>query len=95
MSKKNIRKINRSGTQTCPICERQAKLVCHHIHGREVPRWDERWNWAHVCSNCHDDIHAGDIIIEGNYRGTLIWHKKGEESITGNDALPHTYIVTS
>ena len=91
MSKLNRRKKNRSGNQKCPICKQQTKLVCHHIHGREINRWDEPWNHAWICPNCHDLIHDGKIIIEGNYQNTLLWHKKGEESITGIDASPYNY----
>jgi len=91
MSKRNIRKSNRSGLRTCPVCEQRAKLVCHHIHGRKVLRWDEPWNHGWVCPICHDLIHDGEIIIEGNFQRELIWHRKGEESITGIDASPYNY----
>lgn len=95
MSKRNVRKSNRSGSRTCPICNGRAKLVCHHIHGREVNRSEDPWNLAFICPNCHDLIHDGEeIIIEGIYQGTLVWHKKGEASITGMDATPYNYNVT-
>lgn len=91
MSKQSIRKSNRSGNKPCPICNQSVKLVCHHIHGRDIPRWDEQWNHGWVCPNCHDLVHDGQYIIEGNFQGVLIWHKKGEESITGMNASPHNY----
>jgi len=91
MSKRNIRKSNRSGKRECPICKTKTKLVCHHIHGRNIPRWDELWNLAWICPNCHDLTHDGEYIIEGNFSGELIWHKKGEASITGINASPYNY----
>jgi len=40
-------------------------------------------------------IHKGDIIVENWVQTTqgreLLWHTKEEESITGNDALPHLF----
>jgi hypothetical protein len=91
MRKRNVRKSNRSCTQTCQKKKKRVKLVCHHIHGREIHRWDEPWNHAWICPNCHDLVHDGEYIIEGNFQGELFWHKKGEESITGMDASPYNY----
>ena len=64
MSKKAIRKFNRSGINHCPICERQCRLVEHHMNGREVYGWDKPSNISWICCTCHDMVHAGDIIIE-------------------------------
>jgi uncharacterized protein YlaI len=91
MSKRNIRKYNRSGYKKCPICLSKVKLVKHHINGRNIKNYDDPWNTTWICPNCHDLIHDGQIIIEGKFKKELIWHKKGEESITGINSSPYKY----
>ena len=44
MSKKTIRKMMRSGSVKCPICDCKRPLVEHHIHGRDVQDWSKSWN---------------------------------------------------
>jgi hypothetical protein len=95
VSKKNQRKIHRSGSELCILCKRKSRLVLHHLRGRELKDWNGDWNRLWVCGSCHDEIHFGDIIIEG-WLGTsggkeLFWHKKGEESITGHECKPPLY----
>ena len=75
---KRIRKLsNRSGLETCPICNKQRILVEHHIGGRDIPNLNHKSNVCNICDNCHRDIHSGLIIIEGWYSTTkgreLIW----------------------
>jgi len=91
MSKYNIRKYNREGKNCCSICKQKCKLVCHHINGRNIPRYDEIWNHAWICPNCHDLIHDGQIIIETKQLGEIIWHYKDDKSITGIETTPHIY----
>lgn len=83
MSKKNKRKAMRSGAMNCPVCGQKRRLVEHHIHGRDVPRWNQPWNVAWLCANCHDDVHSGDVILEGwvaTTAGTeLSFYRKGDE----------------
>ena len=91
MSKKNLRKYQRSGNKTCPICGFQGKLVEHHIHGKDFKRSEELWNRCEICNNCHAKIHEGEIIIEKKQQGLLIWHYWNEPSLTGQDAKPPLY----
>lgn len=93
MRRSQQRKINRSGKAICPICNQQKILVEHHIRGREIHNPNHPSNLANVCSNCHREVHEGLVILEGYMMTTvgmaLFWHKKGEESFSGNDATPH------
>jgi hypothetical protein len=68
-------------------------LEVHHIRGRDIPDFDMPYNKVNVCPNCHTKIHKNLIIIE-DWRITsngkeLIWHLNGEESKTGDDAIPY------
>ena len=94
-TKKSQRQIARSGSGVCPICDEQRLLVEHHIHGREVRDWDKPWNRCYICANCHDDVHAGEVLIEGWFSTTngqqLIHRKKGEPEICGPAAQPNLY----
>lgn len=95
--KKKIRQLsNRSGQELCSICKEPHILQEHHINGRNVPNYKRAWNITNICANCHDEIHFGKIVIEKWVMTTsgreLIWHKKGEESITGFESTPHMII---
>lgn len=77
----------------CEICGYANKkaLHLHHIIPRTDPKCtDFPSNLACVCANCHNLIHALEIVIEGRFQTTeqehtiLFWHKKGE---------PHHIIV--
>ena len=91
-NKKN-RVLNRTGMMKCAVCSKATILVSHHISGRDIPNANHLFNLANVCSNCHMDIHSGEIIIEKWTMGTkglfLAWHKKGQESFTGESASPY------
>jgi len=85
MSKRAIRKANRSGGMACPICNRVGILVEHHIHGREVRNANHLWNIVFICGACHDEVHTdlpNRIIIIDWFKTTkgkeLIWHRKNE-----------------
>ena len=76
----------------CEICSANKKSILniHHI----IPRCDTRStdNYANlccICSNCHNEVHAGEIIIIGVYYTTsgrtLMWHRKGTEPMLPED----------
>ena len=74
-----LKKIN------CEVCGNNKKSVLHIHH--IIPRMDPRstnkvGNLAVLCSNCHNEVHCGDITIIGVYKSTdgrkLMWFKKGE-----------------
>lgn len=90
--KKHIQNAKASGKCKCEICGNSEILINHHIKGRDIPNANHKSNLCLICSNCHMGIHYGNIIIEkwvmtscGNQ---LFWHKKGENSFTGEDSTP-------
>jgi 5-methylcytosine-specific restriction endonuclease McrA len=92
MPKKN-RLANSSGNRNCDICGDVEYLEEHHIRGRKIKNANKMFNIANICPNCHYKVHLGDIIIE-DWKTTekgrkLIWHEKGNFSITGDDAKTH------
>ena len=93
--KKSIKKKNISGKAICQICNNIDYLEQHHINGHDIPNADSKFNIIDICACCHKKIHVGDIIVEGHYLSTegwnVIWHKKGEESITNNDSSPFLF----
>lgn len=95
VNRKNRRILNKIGNDLCEICKEENFLVQHHILGRKIKNSNKKNNLINICSNCHVKIHKGEIIIEKrvltNYGYVLIWHKKGEESITGDDSIPYLY----
>jgi len=95
MSRESVRKSKRSGINKCDVTGEVAPLVQHHIHGRDINNYNADWNIAWVTATVHDLIHRGDIVIEGwvttmNGRA-LCWHKRGEDSITGNNSDTHLF----
>jgi Zn-finger protein len=54
-----------SGLMPCSICQIPEYLIEHHINGRKIPDFDAEWNKCYICSNCHNKIHRGLIIVEG------------------------------
>jgi hypothetical protein len=95
MSKKNIRKIKRSGTEPCEVCNIVTPLQEHHLRGREVLGWNHANNKVWICPTCHDRCHLGLIVIEGWFNTSegrqLIWHNNTDESVTGNNISPPSY----
>jgi hypothetical protein len=68
----------------CEICGllSQSALERHHIIPRTDPRCtDFESNIATICGSCHNEVHAGDKIIEGRFVTTsgtrLFWHTSG------------------
>lgn len=78
----------RKNSGVCEICffNKKKAMEIHHI----IPRYDSRCtdlpaNTVCICANCHNLIHAGEIIAEGWF-GTsagqkFFWHRKGEPHI--------------
>lgn len=95
VSRKRERERARSGQMECEVCHNKRLLVCHHIHGRDIPQWNNDWNRSWVCPDCHDSIHSGKVIIEERAMTTsgrkLIWRKKGEENIAFENANTPLY----
>ena len=93
MSRKAKKQSNSSGKQPCDVCGELEFLEEHHIRGRKIKNANQPFNLANICPNCHFKIHLGEYIIEDWMKSTngrlLVWHKKEEDSITGNDAIPH------
>lgn len=80
-------RFNRS-EKACEICGNTNKKVFHKHH--IIPRTsvlctNMASNLAHICSNCHMAVHAGQYIIEGVYFTSgghrLFWHRAGEEYV--------------
>jgi hypothetical protein len=95
MKRSTRRKINLSNTGICEICGKKTYLVQHHIRGRKIQNANHPSNLANICSNCHADVHHGDVIIENRVFSTngflLLWHHKHSNSVTGDDAI--TYLI--
>lgn len=69
----------------CEICgfNNSFSLHKHHIIPRSLPySSDHSCNIALICANCHMQVHAGQIIIEGRFLTTsgnkLFYHFNGE-----------------
>jgi len=64
----------------------------HHLRGRKVPKYNQPANVACLCGTCHDEIHCGEIVVEGRLMTTsgmqLFWHRRGEESFSGREEIP-------
>lgn len=95
MSLKTQREAARSGSLICPVCEKRRLLVEHHIHGRNHPDKNRKWNRCYICASCHDDIHAGNVILEGwvltSQGKRLIWRRSGEAPVANEGASPNLY----
>jgi len=93
MARQAKRKSNASGQRKCDLCGDIEFLEEHHIRGRKIKNANQPFNIADICPNCHFKVHLGEIVIENWAKSTsgrlLLWHKKNEESITGDDAIPH------
>jgi len=78
--------------KTCEICGKAAHHR-HHIQSRSQGGNNNPSNIALLCASDHMEVHLGNIIIEGRFLTDdgylLIYHKKGELSITGN--LPECF----
>ena len=96
MTKKTItsrKTLNKTGEQPCQLCGTRTMLQTHHIEGRKILNANHYSNLVSICPNCHFQVHWGEIIIEKwvmTSKGMhLFWHKKGEDSFTGNDSTTH------
>ena len=52
---------------TCEICKEVNYLEKHHIQSKCFEGSDNNFNICYICSNCHEKVHRGDIIIEGKF----------------------------
>jgi len=73
----------------CEVCSKDKDFIKkHHIQSRTLGGLDADYNFAYICSDCHDKVHYGLIIIEGRFGSTkgniLVWRKFTEPSITGS-----------
>lgn len=68
-------------------------LVTHHIDGKDIPFPDRPSNLADICPDHHALVHNGSVVIEKWVLTTegrkLMWHNKGEQGLTGEDAVPY------
>lgn len=78
-------KLDKTSCEICGYANKSA-LQLHHIIPRTDPNsTDFPHNLACVCANCHNLIHAKEIVIEGRFASTrqltaeLVWHHKGEK----------------
>ena len=59
---------------------------------REIPDWNASWNEAYICASCHDEVHAGRMVIEGYVMTTdglvLEHHKVDRSVIEGGGVVP-------
>jgi len=75
----------------CEICEKETiNIKKHHIQSKSLGGSDKPYNIAQLCSECHDNVHNGLIIIEGHFTALnrdkpiiLIWRYFYEKSFTG------------
>ena len=72
----------------CEICSYAdvAAIQAHHIIPRTDPNCtNHENNLAYICANCHNLVHANEIIIEGRFvtsvGAKLFWHKKDDAFI--------------
>lgn len=87
------KKINSSGMWPCDMCNARHFLSEHHIRGRDIPDYNHPSNIGHICDNCHRSVHEGAFVVEGWFMTEvglkLVWHRSGEEGVSGDDAVPY------
>lgn len=73
----------------CEICNNNYHHE-HHIVSKAFKGSNKKYNRCNLCGSCHAEVHLGNIIIEGRFLTSegymVIWHKKGEPSITGMES---------
>ena len=63
----------------CDVCNEIINIDNHHIQSVCYGGPNIKWNKCKLCPNCHRNVHAGLIIIEGWFATTaskgrsLIW----------------------
>jgi 5-methylcytosine-specific restriction endonuclease McrA len=72
----------------CEICTTNIAKHKHHIQSKSLGGDNSKANLCFLCPNCHHEVHSKDgIVLEGKFLTTsgytLVYHKKGEKSITG------------
>ena len=90
--KSYIKKRNKSKTYPCDICGAIEYLESHHIDGRNIKNYNKEFNVCHICPNCHNKVHWGDIIIEQWVMTTvgaqLLWRSCNEEKLIRDSHPP-------
>jgi 5-methylcytosine-specific restriction endonuclease McrA len=80
----------------CEICNERNILEKHHIISRCFGGNNNKNNICLICSNCHTKVHHGLIILETKIFTLsgikLIYHRKGEDSIT-NMEIDKVYLI--
>jgi hypothetical protein len=78
----------------CARCKEDfPHLQIHHIHSISLggDKHSDH-NKTRICPNCHEMVHRGEIILEGNFLSSngyiLIWRHSGDPSITGCEDPP-------
>lgn len=73
--------------ELCEICNESKFLEKHHIISKCYGGSNKKENICWICSNCHTEVHKGEIILETKIFTLsgikLIYHRKGEYSVTG------------
>ncbi|MCF7924315.1 MAG: HNH endonuclease [Candidatus Izimaplasma sp.] len=93
MNHKNNKKYNISGKRKCECCGEIDFLEEHHIEGRKIKNFNDKFNITNICPSCHYKIHLNKIILEGKFLTSegyqLIWHSSDEISKTSMDKSTH------
>ena len=78
----------------CQICNQKAHHS-HHINSKSYKGSNKKFNLVDLCASCHVEVHLSNIVLEGVFLTSdgyeLIWHKKGEDSITGYEPKVFVY----
>ena len=95
MKRSRIRKKNKRLKSECAVCNSKHFLVEHHIKGRMIDNPNHSSNLCYICSNCHYEIHKGNIIVEEWCQSSqglmLLWHYKENDSFSGRDSTVHLF----
>ncbi len=80
----------------CEICGYSGFLEKHHIQSKSKGGSNKKHNLANLYPNCHNEVHRGEIILEGKFMTSvgvkLIHHKKDEAPIIPNRELPEVFL---
>ena len=80
----------------CEICKKEHSLIeNHHIQSRSKNGPNISSNIAHICPNCHADVHHGLIIIEGRFNsshGNILVFRKWSEFPIINENVPEVWL---
>ena len=81
----------------CEICNEREHHHKHHIQSKVYNGSNKAYNTCMLCASDHVEVHKGTLIIEGRFLTDdgymLIWHRNGDDSITGTDPSP-VYLIS-